>query len=123
MKLRIAAGLPLLSASPILAAEPVTADRPGYSTGTATIRPGHFNIEPGHQGSSGSHSLPLTNVRTGLTLTAELDLQWGGWNSTDGSTTSGDLTLGGKYRLLDDDALQFSLLALFTLPPARWAHP
>lgn len=116
MKLRIAACLPLLFASPILAAEPVTADRPGYSTGTATIRPGHFNIELGYQGSPGSHSLPLTNVRIGLMPTAELDLQWGGWNSTDGSTSSGDLTLGGKYRLLDDDALQLSLLGLFTLP-------
>ena len=88
MKLRIAACLPLLFASPILAAEPVTADRPGYSTGTATIRPGHFNIELGYQGSSGSHSLPLTNVRIGLTPTAELDLQWGGWNSTDGSSVA-----------------------------------
>lgn len=120
MKLRIAACLSLLITSPTLVAEPVTADRPGYSTGTATVRPGHFNVELGYQGSSGSHSFPLTNVRIGLTPVTEIDLQWSGWDTATGDI--GNLTLGGKYRLLDGDALQLSLLGLFTLPSGN-SHP
>lgn len=108
--------LPLLLTVTALHAEPLVADRPGFSTGTYTVSPGHFNIELGLQAESGSRSFPLSNVRIGLTPVAELDLQWGGWNFSNGTTTVGDLTLGGKYRLLDSDTLDLSLLGLLTLP-------
>jgi hypothetical protein len=108
--------LPLLFTVTALHAEPIVADRPGFSTGTYTVSPGHYNIELGLQAESGSHTFPLSNVRIGLTPVAELDLQWSGWNFANGTTTVGDLTLGGKYRLLDSDTLDLSLLGLLTLP-------
>lgn len=108
--------LPLLFPITALQAEPIVADRPGFSTGTYTVSPGRYNIELGLQAESGSHSIPLSNVRIGLTPVAELNLQWGGWNFADGATTVGDLTVGGKYRLLDADGLMLSLLGLLTLP-------
>lgn len=108
--------LPLLFTVTALHAEPIVADRPGFSTGTYTVSPGHYNIELGLQAESGSHTFPLSNVRIGLTPVAELELQWSGWNFADGATTVGDVTLGGKYRLLDSDTLDLSLLGLLTLP-------
>jgi hypothetical protein len=108
--------LPLLFTVTALHAEPLIADRPGFSTGTYTVSPGHYNIELGLQAESGSQTFPLSNVRIGLTPVAELDLQWSGWNFSNETTTVGDLTLGGKYRLLDSDTLDLSLLGLLTLP-------
>ena len=116
MKSYLFACLPLLLTVTAPHAEPLVADRPGFSTGTYTVSPGHYNIELGLQAESGSHTFPLSNVRIGLTPVAELDLQWSGWNFANGTTTVGDLTLGGKYRLFDSDTLDLSLLGLLTLP-------
>ncbi|GAB4116620.1 MAG: transporter [Sideroxydans sp.] len=112
----------LLLAAPTLFAEPIVADRPGFTTGTHTVSPGHFNIELGLQAEAGSRTVPLSNVRIGLTPVAEFDLQWSGWNFANGSTTVGDLTLGGKYRLHDAGDLKLSLLGLLTLPSGN-GHP
>ncbi len=123
MKIRFPLLLPLsLCAASALHAEPIVADRPGFSTGTYTVTPGHFNIELGFQGASGSRTVPLSNVRFGITPVTELAVQWGGWQATDGTTTVGDLTLGGKYRLLDSKALKLSLLGSLTLPSGN-GHP
>ncbi len=116
MTSRIALLPALLLTSLTTFAEPIVADRPGFSTGTYTVRPGHYNIEFGFQGDSGSRSVPLSNVRIGLTSDAEVEVQWGGWQHSNGSTTVGNLTLGGKYRVLDDGALKLSALGLLTLP-------
>lgn len=108
--------LPLLLTVTALHAEPLIADRPGFSTGTHTVSPGHYNIELGVQAESGSHGFPLSNVRIGLTPRAELDIQWGGWHFADGSTSVGDLTVGAKYRLPDAGGLKLSVLGLLMLP-------
>lgn len=101
---------------PAVHAEPIVADRPGFSTGTSTVKPGHYNIELGLQAESGSRSFPLSNLRIGITPVSELALQWGGWQFADGSTTVGDLSVGGKYRVLQNDTINLSLLGLLTLP-------
>ncbi len=105
-----------LSYLPAAHAEPIVADRPGFSTGTYTVTPGHYNIELGFQGVSGSRTVPLSNVRIGVTPVAELEVQWGGWQFANGSTTMGDLTVGGKYRVLQGNTINLSLLGLLTLP-------
>jgi hypothetical protein len=113
--LRVSFILPLLAAS-ILHAEPIVADRPGFSTGTSTVKPGHYNIELGLQADDASEALPLTNVRIGMTPEAELDVQWGGWTLANGHSTLNNISLGGKYRLLDSEDLKLSLLGLLNLP-------
>ncbi|MDD2700432.1 MAG: transporter [Sideroxydans sp.] len=125
MKNRFARTLPLalaLLATPALSAEPVVADRPGFSTGTHTVAPGHYNIELGFQAGDVSETLPLTNVRIGLTPKAELDVQWGGWTFDHGRSTLNNLSLGGKYRLDDRGPCKLSLLGTFMLPSGN-ANP
>lgn len=107
---------------PVTQAAPIIADRPGFSTGTYTVSSGHYNIELGAQAESGGRSLPLSNVRIGLTPATEIDLQWGGWTFANGSSTLNNLALGGKYRLRDDDELKLSVLALLNLPSGN-ANP
>ncbi|MDD5471561.1 MAG: transporter [Sideroxydans sp.] len=119
MKIRFTLYLPLslsLLATPALHAEPIVADRPGFSTGIHTVTPGHCNIELGFQGSDVSETLPLSNVRIGLTPKAEVDVQWGGWTFANGSSTLNNLSLGGKYRLDDRGPLKLTMLGLLSLP-------
>ena len=116
MTSRTLLSLALLCTLPTARAEPIVADRPGFSTGTYTVRPGHYNVELGFQGSRDGRSLPLTNVRIGSTTSTEVEVQWGGWTFANGSSTVNNLTLGGKYRLLDSDDLKLSLLGLLNLP-------
>jgi hypothetical protein len=106
----------LLCASLHTRAEPIAADRPGFSTGTRTVDPGHMNIELGYQMGGGNYSLPLTNARFGLTPQAEAELQWSGWNVSGGSGRIGDVSVGGKYRLPDTGGFKLSLLGLLALP-------
>jgi hypothetical protein len=112
----------LLLATTGLHAEPLVADRPGFSTGTYTVSPGHYNIELGFQGSDVNETLPLTNIRIGLSPKAELDIQWGGWTFDHGRSTLNNLSLGGKYRLDDRGPYKLTLLGAFMLPSGN-ANP
>jgi len=107
---------------------PIVADRPGFSTGTYTVKPEKVNVELGYQyafnsNSTGqtTHTLPLLVLRTGLSSKIELDLLWDGWNIDDAdnqpSETSGaDLSVGGKYRVYESEKYNLSLLGLISLP-------
>ncbi len=110
-----------------LLAEPIQPDRPGFSTGTYTVAPGKVNLELGFQSSYGDHigdpdtfTAPLINIRTGLTPSTELNLLIDGWTrerSSSGTTTStSDLLIGAKHRLLSRDKYNLSLLGFVSLP-------
>ena len=64
---------------------PIVADRPGFSTGTYTVKPGKLNTEFGYQYAfntdgvdRNTQTLPQLNVRVGLSPKAELNLLWDG---------------------------------------------
>jgi len=107
---------------------PIVADRPGFSTGTYTVKPGKLNVELGYQYSFNANpidrttqTLPLLVLRTGLSSKVELDLLWDGWNIDDAdnqpSETSGaDISIGGKYRIHESSKYNLSLLGLISLP-------
>jgi hypothetical protein len=104
----------------------IVADRPGFSTGTYTVKENKLNIELGYQDSfSDSDSVstqtfPQMVLRTGLSSTVELDLMWDGWNidsiDSASSTSKADLTIGGKYRLYQSSQYNFTALGLLSLP-------
>lgn len=109
----------------IVLAETISADRPGYSTGTSIVSAGHFNVELGMTSSFGNNvpktitqTLPITNIRVGVTQDVELEIQWGGLSfANPGSNrTSGDIAVGGKYRLQAGDNYHLSTLGLLGLP-------
>ena len=65
---------------------PIVADRPGFSTGTYTVKPGKLNVELGYQyafntnlNNKTTQTLPLLVLRTGLSSNVELDFHWDGW--------------------------------------------
>ena len=118
----------LLCSAPRLAqAEDFAPDRPGLSTGTHTVSPGTFYLESGYQltfSRSGldtaTQTLPQMVLRTGVTNSIELDLLWDGWNRTriqgqKAQTSSSDINLGGKYRLITDERYNITLMALVNL--------
>lgn len=107
---------------------PIVADRPGFSTGTYTVKPNKFNIETGYQYTFNNssvdlsiHTLPQLVLRTGISSDIELDLLWNGWNidHTDNhssKTSISDVSIGGKYRLIENDKYNLTALALLSLP-------
>lgn len=121
----------LSSATPCLA-DTVIADRPGFSTGTYTVEPGHFNLELGYEASfsnSGAsrttHTAPLMDVRVGVAPELEMDLMWDGW-STDrvagnSSTATSDMAIGGKYRLASHSQYNITALGVLSLPTGSGA--
>ena len=116
----------LNSATPCLA-ETVTADRPGFSAGTYTVEPGHFNVELGYEASfsnSGpsrtTHTAPLMDVRVGVVPKLEIDLMWSGWSmdrsAGSSSTSTSDMAIGGKYRLASAPQYNITALGVLSLP-------
>ena len=107
---------------------PIVADRPGFSTGAYTVKPGKLNVELGYQYAFNKNSsnqstptLPLLALRAGLSPKIELDLLWDGWNMdhTDNQpsdTSTGDVSIGGKYRLHESTEYNLTLLGLLSLP-------
>lgn len=112
----------LVFATSYAQAEAISADRPGYTSGTHTVAPGHFHIEAGmtrstsNQGASvTSISIPQTNVRIGMLDRLELDIQWAGMSyPSPGNSSTGDMTVGGKYGLMSEADHHLSLLGLLT---------
>lgn len=106
----------------------IVADRPGFSTGTATVKPRSINIEAGYQYSfnnreqkSSSHSFPLMVLRTGLLEQSELDIQWDGLNvdkeeGTPKETSTTDVSIGAKYKLLESEQYNLTALGMLSLP-------
>lgn len=107
---------------------PIIADRPGFSTGTYTVKPGKLNVEFGYQYAFNTHgvdrstqTLPLLSLRAGLSPKIELDLLWEGWKIDDADnqasdTSVADVSVGGKYRLHESDEYNLTLLGLLSLP-------
>ena len=110
---------------------PIVADRPGFSTGTYTVKPGKLNVEVGYQYTfnrssvdQSTHTLPMLVLRTGLSPKIELDLFWDGWNidHTDNQpsdSSTADVSIGGKYRIHESAAYNLTLLGLLSLPTGR----
>lgn len=106
----------------------ITPDRPGFSTGTQTVKPNVVNVELGYQYAfnnydtkPSSHTLPLMVLRTGISENAEFDIQWDGINvdKEEGSPTAhskADLAVGGKYKLIENEQYNLTLLGVLSLP-------
>ncbi|MBV5320950.1 MAG: transporter [Sulfuricurvum sp.] len=106
---------------------PIVADRPGFSTGTQTLKPNTVNVELGyqyafnnHDTKLSSHTFPLMVLRTGLSEKAELDLLWDGLNvdkeEQPNVTSKADLSIGGKYKLYESAQYNFTALGILSLP-------
>jgi hypothetical protein len=107
---------------------PIVPDRPGFSTGAYTVKPGRFNIEFGYQYSfnnhntdTSTHTTPLSNLRIGITSKIEFDLLWDGWNIDDQAESSPetsvtDASVGGKYRIVEIDKFNLTALGLLSFP-------
>lgn len=122
----------LLAFQPTVYAQdnPIVTDRPGFSTGTYTVKPGRFNIESGYQYSfkdhntesdTSTHTAPLSNLRIGITNKIEFDLLWNGWNIDDQEDSSpetsvADVSVGGKYRIIEADQFNLTALGMLSLP-------
>lgn len=108
--------------------DPIVPDRPGFSTGTQTVKPNVVNIEVGYQYAfnnydtkPSSHTLPLMVLRTGISEKSEFDILWDGINldKEEGASTvhsKADLSIGGKYKLLENEQYNLTLLGLVSLP-------
>jgi len=107
---------------------PIVADRPGFSTGTYTVKPGKLNVELGYQYAFNTNGIdrstqthPLLTLRTGLSSKAELNLLWDGWNiddadNQDSNTSVADVSIGGKYRIHQSSKYNLTVLGLLSLP-------
>ena len=84
---------------------PIVPDRPGFSTGTYTVKPGWFNVESGYQYAFNNNGInyttqtvPLLNLRIGISPKAELNFLWDGWNIQDEDNV--DVTQNGTQLTL-----------------------
>lgn len=111
----------------IVQADPIQPDRPGFSTGTYTVEPGMTHLELGFQSSYGnnagdpdSFTAPLINVRVGLTPRTELNVLMDGWSREKANgkrnTTTSDVLVGVKHRLVEEDIYNLSVLGFVSLP-------
>jgi len=106
----------------------IVPDRPGFSSATYTVKPGWFNVESGYQYAFNNNGInyttqtvPLLNLRIGISPKAELNLLWDGWNIQDddnqpSDTSVSDLSVGGKYRLYESDQYDLTALGMISLP-------
>lgn len=115
---------------PVLAlAAPVVPDRPGFSTGTATLSPGAWQVEMGIQSSYGnragdpdSYTAPLLNLRRGLGPATEFNLLWDGVQVMEGGDeVTADPMFGAKHRLVTQDRYNISLLGYLSWQDDRLA--
>ncbi|MEP4485173.1 transporter [Marinobacter alexandrii] len=124
----VSMGFIVLPASVFSDDGPISADRPGFSTGTYTVKPGNLNVEFGYQYAFNNHGVdtttqtaPQLDLRLGLSEKWELDVLWDGWNIGDADDQSSessfaDLSIGGKYRLQEAELYNLTLLGLVSLP-------
>lgn len=117
-----------LQANALADSGPISTDRPGFSTGTYTVKPGRMNVEFGYQYALNTHgvdqstqTIPQLDLRLGFSEKSELDLLWVGWNINDTNGQSSDssvadVSIGGKYRLRRGEEYNLTLLGLLSLP-------
>lgn len=120
------ASFSLLSPTPREAMREMTADRPDVTETPFTVDAGHVQLEMDALSSeldAGATELwaASTNVRLGLTNSAEVQLLVEPWRHVEGLTGFGDLTLRGKLSLWGNDGGPTALSALpfVRLPTAR----
>ena len=114
---------------PLMALEtPMISNRPSFTTSTYTVQPRDITLEMGYQYSFNYNSIgtntsttPLLDLRTGLTPNMEINLLWGGWNinRTDNQasqSTTSDVSVGSKYRLVKSDVYNLTLLGIVSFP-------
>ncbi|MFA6193192.1 MAG: transporter [Sulfurimonas sp.] len=118
----------LLAATCLAGEDSIMADRPGFSTGTSTVKPHVFNVELGYQyafsnngSEQSSQSLPLMVLRTGLSEKIEFDLLWDGLNidkekNQPTTTSKADVSVGGKYRIYESAQYNLTALGILSLP-------
>lgn len=99
------------------AQEPFVPDRPGFSTGTFTVKPGDIYLEIGYDHSFGkeikSSALPVTNIRFGILQNFELFIGWDGWISHGNNFSNVELpSLGTKLGLLETESFNLTMLGL-----------
>jgi hypothetical protein len=110
-------GVLLAPSSHTKAENPIQPDRPGFSTGTYTIDPGNIYIEMGYEFNFSSqnikpnyHKIPQTNIRFGLLPNIEMNITWEGLKATNDLKVTDAFGLGAKYRLVQTDDYNISLL-------------
>ncbi|WP_297442244.1 transporter [Sulfurimonas sp.] len=102
----------------------IVPDRPGFSTGTYTVQPGRLNVEVGYDytynNTTNTQTMPLAVLRTGISEDLEFDFMWDGIYIEKSSSSeiqySKIVTVGGKYRLIENDTYNISLMGLIGVP-------
>ncbi len=112
----------------------LSTDRPGFADSTTLMPRGHLQLELGYTFTQDQedgvrtrdHAIAQTNLRAGLRNDLELRLLWNGLSATETSTTrgvretehddgAGDITVGVRAKLLENDGLVPDLAALVNL--------
>jgi hypothetical protein len=106
----------------------IIAERPGFSSSTATLDPSVVQVESGyqytHDGGSidfDDHTLPFLLMRFGLVENVELQFSWAGYSWTEASNINvngtNDAGVGVKWQLNNSDAtVPVALFAGLSLP-------
>ncbi len=108
-------------------AESIQADRPGFSTGTYTVKPGVYYIELGFQYDYSDSvntpdviTAPLANFRMGINTTTELNILVDGWILEKGRkstlNTANNISIGVKSSLIKAKKYNVSLLGYLSSP-------
>ncbi len=101
----------------------VQPERPTVATHAGTVAPGWIELEQGGEwdklGQTRLFTVP-SNLKIGLSSRAQLNLLVNLFKFRDRSASLGDLTIGVKYRVIDDDRLlgDFAILPAIKLPTA-----
>ena len=113
---------------PLLANETIQPDRPGIATGTYTVNPGQYILEMGIQSNfrrdgnkPNALAVPQLTLRGGITDKLEWDIISNGavLSDADGERAEwsfSDVSVGGKYNIVESDSWNLSALALVSLP-------
>lgn len=133
----LVSGLMIIASPAAAADDPICANRPGKSTPTCTVAPGHWQVETGFadwslQNGGGERATSLvlgeSLFRLGLTDRSEFQVDVTPWqratDSADGhhhrASGIGDLDIFYLHRLtLDDAPVQLALLPIVKVPIAK----
>ena len=98
-------------------------DRPDFTDSASTITPGHLQFEGGYTyttDKSDTHTLPELLTRFGIADSLEGRISWEGWSWTrsgdDNDSSTSNLNLGGKVRILTDTEVLVSAIFDMDLP-------
>lgn len=119
----LALAVPLLAQEPATDPRAVQPERPTVATHAHTVAPGYFELETGFQGNradagSRAYSVP-TVMKIGLASHVQLNVSTSAFISGAGQSSGiGDVSVGVKWRLLDDHPVlgDFALLPAIKFP-------